>query len=101
MPWSATGVGIVSSYTRQPNSLVSGTTSVWDRAVNKFTIGAGCWEWIGAKDHAGYGYIRGGRRGIPNLRAPRFIYESLVGAIPKGLELDHLCHNRACVNPDH
>lgn len=33
--------------------------------------------------------------------AHRVSYESFVGPIPDGLELDHLCRNRACVNPDH
>jgi hypothetical protein len=47
----------------------------------------GCWIWIRAKP-GGYG---------PH----RTIYEKLVGEIPKGLELDHLCRVKACVNPDH
>ena len=33
--------------------------------------------------------------------AHRMVYEALVGPIPKGLDLDHLCRNRACVNPTH
>lgn len=33
--------------------------------------------------------------------AHRFLYEVVVGAIPAGLEIDHLCRNRACVNPGH
>jgi hypothetical protein len=33
--------------------------------------------------------------------AHRVAWELLVGAIPEGLEIDHLCRNRACVNPDH
>ncbi len=58
----------------------------------------GCWEWIGNKVVQGYGrfYIRGRAH-----RAHRFAYEKLVGPIPDGLVLDHLCRNRACVNPDH
>jgi len=35
------------------------------------------------------------------MAAHRFAYEALVGPIPEGLKLDHLCRNRACVNPDH
>lgn len=34
-------------------------------------------------------------------RAHRVVYESLVGPIPAGLELDHTCRVRRCVNPDH
>lgn len=56
-----------------------------------------CWNWIGASDN-GYGtYTVRGR----TVRAHRFVYELLVGPIPAGLELDHLCRNRACVNPAH
>ena len=57
----------------------------------------GCWEWQGAKGQ-GYGnfYLHGK---FP--RAHRYAYELLVGPIPDGLTLDHLCRNRACVNPDH
>lgn len=59
----------------------------------------GCWEWRGQKTLTGYGSFpleRG--RGI---MAHRFAYQQLVGEIPEGLELDHLCRNRGCVNPDH
>lgn len=59
-----------------------------------------CWIWTGAKAGPGekYGYIRVDGK---TLRAHRFAYEALVGAIPKGLQLDHLCRVRACVRPDH
>ena len=60
--------------------------------------GAGCWTWRGTMLPNGYGLIADrGRRQV----AHRFIYEREVGAIPNGLELDHLCRNRACVNPAH
>jgi len=58
-----------------------------------------CWVWRGSTTW-GYGYFNLG----PNnrrVRAHRFTYEQLVGLIPHGLELDHLCRNRACVNPQH
>lgn len=62
----------------------------------------GCWHWTGFLDKAGYGRIRseGGRMG-ESLLAHRVTYELKYGDIPKGLELDHLCRNRRCVNPDH
>jgi hypothetical protein len=58
----------------------------------------GCWLWRGAKQHGGYGHIRTGQR---NVRAHRFSYEMLVGPIPKGLVIDHLCRVHNCVNPRH
>lgn len=58
----------------------------------------GCWRWTGRIDSAGYGRVRVNMR---TAGAHRAIYEELVGPIPEGAELDHLCRNRACVNPDH
>lgn len=59
-----------------------------------------CWEWTGRihKD-TGYGYFNDGtsRRVLAHV----FAWESLIGPVPAGLELDHRCRNRACVNPDH
>ena len=57
----------------------------------------GCWEWTGGTTN-GYGLIRDGAR---TVRAHRLAYELIVGPIPLGLQLDHLCRNRACVNPHH
>lgn len=57
-----------------------------------------CWEWTGAQDSNGYGHMRDGAR---TVKAHRFSYETAVGPIPGGLEIDHLCRNRLCVNPDH
>jgi hypothetical protein len=57
----------------------------------------GCWEWRGCVNDQGYGNIRHNK----TLRAHRVAYELLVGPIPPGLEIDHLCRNRACVNPAH
>lgn len=62
----------------------------------------GCWLWTGAtKNHNGYGALT--LRGTPRsvILAHRFAYELLVGPIPDGLQLDHLCRVRHCVNPDH
>jgi len=64
---------------------------------------SGCWEWQGyIKPNNGYGEFRsaGGRKGKVVL-AHIFSYENLVGPVPESLELDHLCRNRACVNPAH
>lgn len=54
---------------------------------------SGCWLWIG---HIENGYGRIGKR-----LAYRVTYERVHGPVPKGLELDHICRVRSCVNPDH
>lgn len=58
----------------------------------------GCWLWIAARTTTGYGTytVEGATR-----RAHRVSYEVLIGEIPVGLVLDHLCRVRACVNPQH
>ncbi len=73
--------------------------------ADKFTVGDGCWEWTGAKQR-GYGAISAGgdsdsRKGGRTLRVHRVLYEIMVGPVPEGMELDHLCRNRACVRPGH
>lgn len=57
-----------------------------------------CWIWRGVLDRDGYGQFGVGRK---NLRAHRWAYESVVGPIPEGLEIDHLCRVKSCVNPLH
>ena len=59
---------------------------------------SGCWNWTGCKDAGGYGRISVDNAGVV---AHRVSYELHVGPIPDGLELDHLCRNRGCVNPEH
>lgn len=57
-----------------------------------------CWLWTGTIRPDGYGQVTVGRK---QQRAHRLVYELLVGPIPEGLTLDHLCRNPPCVNPDH
>ena len=60
----------------------------------------GCWLWSGARAANGYGFCRHPiTRRMSNVH--RVVYEQECGPIPKGLDLDHLCRNPACVNPDH
>lgn len=54
-----------------------------------------CWYWHGVTNDRGYGTYSQGRL------AHRIAYELLVGSIPDGLEIDHLCRVRGCVNPAH
>src|SRR5688572_13326968 len=58
----------------------------------------GCWQWTGSFMPNGYGRLIVKRH---TVLAHRFAYELLVGPIPAGLQIDHLCRNRACVNPAH
>jgi len=59
----------------------------------------GCWLWCGYKDGKGYG-VFGKDPGKP-IKAHRFSYENFKGKIPEGLQLDHVCRVRCCVNPSH
>lgn len=57
-----------------------------------------CWDWLGTISSTGYGTFWTGNK----MRRAHIVgYELAVGKIPDGLELDHLCNNRSCVNPDH
>lgn len=61
-------------------------------------VGKGCWWWMGAKDTNGYGSVSW--QGIQML-AHRVSYALAKGPIPTGLVIDHLCRNKACINPEH
>lgn len=71
-----------------------------ERFAAKYTVdpAAGCWIWRAAKNEDGYGRIWVAGR---NALAYKALYELRFGAVADGLELDHLCRNRACVNPEH
>ena len=57
-----------------------------------------CWEWQGTIRSDGYGFMSVNSR---HVMAHRLSYETFVGPIPAGLQIDHLCRNRRCVNPRH
>ncbi len=57
-----------------------------------------CWIWTKCQGGRGYGYKFNGTRNVP---AHIVYYEQKHGSVPKGLELDHLCRIRNCINPDH
>ena len=57
-----------------------------------------CWIWQHTKSSNGYGSVW---NGSGNVGAHRWMYEKHVGPIPAGMQIDHLCRNRACVNPAH
>lgn len=68
------------------------------RFWTKVEFSVNCWEWQGYRMR-GYGQFALTRR--KTVRAHRLAYELMVGPIPDGLTLDHLCRNKACVNPAH
>jgi HNH endonuclease len=58
----------------------------------------GCWNWRLSLNWQGYGRAS---RSRGSTIAHRVAYEAFRGPVPAGLQLDHLCRNRACCNPDH
>ncbi len=72
--------------------------TVLERFWPKVEKTEGCWIWKGADNAKGYGRVVAAGRTRP---AHVIAYELLVGPVPAGLELDHLCRNRGCVNPAH
>jgi hypothetical protein len=66
--------------------------------VKKIDASTDCWTWTGAKTSTGYGSF--GYQGR-TWSTHRLAYELLVGPIPDGLTIDHLCRNKPCCNPSH
>lgn len=71
-----------------------------ERFAQKVIVGEGdaCWGWTATSDRLGYSRLNGK---TPTTYAHRIAYFLMVGPIPKGMELDHICRNRGCVNPSH
>ena len=67
------------------------------RFLNKINITEQCWLWTGATSKNGYGQFWYAHQ----IGAHRFSYTWFVGPIADGLQLDHICRVRNCVNPDH
>jgi hypothetical protein len=61
----------------------------------------GCWIWTGAATGSKTQYPVFYPAGAKQVYAHRWSYEQAKGPIPNGYEVDHGCHNRLCVNPDH
>lgn len=78
--------------------------SAVDRFADKVALSSsGCLEWTGGKTGGGYGVFAVDTRhtGSKKDMAHRWSYEHHVRPIPSGFDIDHLCRNRACVNPNH
>jgi|SRR5688500_12907487 len=67
----------------------------WDKVI---VSPSGCWCWTGCYSHNGYGLAKLNGSMTATHRAA---YAALVGPVPPGKQLDHLCRNRACCNPAH
>lgn len=71
----------------------------WERFWPKVDADGDCWEWTAAIGTHGYGMFRSTSSGrVRTMTAHQWAWETLVGPIPAGKQLDHLCHNRCCVN---
>ena len=87
----------------EPNNFISGhgrTRPMLERLADRFVVkdrgfSTPCWVWTGLQTTTGYG------RAPDGGKAHRRMYEAVVGPIPEGLSLDHLCRVTLCVNPDH
>lgn len=71
------------------------------RAYNKYVIEGDptkCWDWLGSKSDAGYGTYG---FSVGTVKASHISYTINIGRIPDGLQVNHKCNNRLCVNPNH
>ena len=72
--------------------------TVEERFWSKVDKTDSCWIWVGGRMSAGYGtFTSFGRNILPH----RYSYKLFKGDIPEGKQIDHLCRNTICVNPNH
>jgi hypothetical protein len=83
---------------RRTGSPLGRVTPTFEELLALRTDIGDCWLWTGAHVSSGYGNLK-----VASVNRPAhvWVWENLVGPVPDGLELDHLCRVRACVNPDH
>lgn len=80
-----------------PKPISDPKTRFWPKVEKTDT----CWNWTAHKDCHGYGRFGLGSRVAGVGMAHRFSWELENGPVPEGLDLDHICHNHACVRPSH
>ena len=86
---------------KKPIAMYPRAEGKFDEVENK-DMGTPCWVWHANKDRNGYGVLSHRVSGkIVHRMAHKILWEHFNGFVPDGLELDHLCRNRAGVNPDH
>jgi len=79
----------------------------FDRFMQKFKVNpkTGCWIWTGTYDDKGYSqlFLKQEKitRKATKISGHRFSYLTLKGKIPPGMQIDHICRTRGCVNPEH
>lgn len=81
-------------FTKRPGLITMHGLSAEERFWSRVNVDGVCWEWMGGKSGGGYGVF-------DHKKVHIWAYEHLVGVRPEGLDLDHLCRNKVCVNPDH
>lgn len=72
--------------------------NVLDRLRSGLQPSNGCWEWSRTRTSGGYGQISVKHAMV---QTHQVAYHLFIGPVPAGLQLDHLCRNRACANPWH
>lgn len=72
---------------------------ILERFMSKVNITDDCWSWTAALNEWGYGIFTAAEN--KKQYAHRWVYKTVVEPIPEGFHIDHICRNRACVNPDH
>ena len=95
------GQGLCSKHYARVRS--SGTTdliveSVEERFWKHVDKTETCWNWAGTENGRGYGFFWDGNKYV---QVHRYAYQKLKGVIPNGLQVDHLCFNKLCINPAH
>lgn len=87
-------------YAKMENTDEQYTARLKARIMAKVRVAeSGCWEWTAFLSDGGYGKIFVNKKGP--RPAHRVLYEIVNGPVATGLDLDHLCRNRRCVNPAH
>lgn len=81
-----------------PRTLLEQQNHILEQLKVVITSYGECWEWQGYKNADGYGKFQYCQK---DYSVHNFMWECVYGPVPEGLELDHLCRNRACGNPIH
>ena len=74
----------------------SSTVEKFEKNIDRTS--SGCWEWTGYAYANGYGSITHNGR---QVLVHRWAYEHFTGPLVNGMQIDHLCRNRKCANPEH